>query len=60
MDAPRCIVVNRTDEIEKFRRKQEINARYSRLMPSNTIKQYQKRGHVTIRLSENFNGNGNK
>lgn len=50
---------NRTNEIEKLRRKKEINARYSRLFLSKTIKHFQKQGHVTICLSEKLNGNLN-
>lgn len=65
MDVPKCkrkqptecVVVKKSDEMEKLRRKREINARYSRLLLSKTIKQFQKQGHVTICLSEKLNGN---
>lgn len=58
--AGQSTVVRKSEEIEKLKRKREINARYSRLMLSNTIKHFRKQGHVTIRLSEKLNGNGNR
>lgn len=47
----------KSEEMEKLRRKREINARYSRLLLTKTIKQFQRQGHVTICLSEKLNGN---
>lgn len=66
MDVPRCrtrqstqynVVAKKSEETEKLRRKHEINARYSRLTVSKTIKYIQKQEQVTMCLSEKCNGN---
>lgn len=51
------VVPTKSEELEKLRRKKEINARYSRLLLSKTIKHFQKQGNVTICLSEKLNDN---
>lgn len=53
---PKNIVQTSTAQQDKLRRRREINARYSRLSLSKTIQHFQSQGHVTISISEKFNG----
>lgn len=65
MDVPKCkrrpgggfVAVKKSEELEKLKRKKEINARYSRLSLSKTIEHFQQQGHVTICLSGKLNKN---